>query len=99
MTEKRRLDFLDILLTARDEHGLGLTAQEIQDEVDTFTFEGMKMHAYMNIYIIVLKRDKFSLCRIEIKKKRYLRKDNKLHNFKYFGSVFNPCYRVISQIF
>ncbi|XP_060604425.1 cytochrome P450 4A7-like [Ruditapes philippinarum] len=40
MTEKRRLDFLDILLTARDEHGLGLSAQEIQDEVDTFTFEG-----------------------------------------------------------
>ncbi|XP_060569480.1 cytochrome P450 4B1-like [Ruditapes philippinarum] len=39
-TEKRRLDFLDILLTAREEHGLGLSAQEIQDEVDTFTFEG-----------------------------------------------------------
>ncbi|XP_060554659.1 cytochrome P450 4A7-like [Ruditapes philippinarum] len=40
VTGKRRLDFLDILLTARDEHGLGLSAQEIQDEVDTFTFEG-----------------------------------------------------------
>lgn len=38
--QKRRLDFLDILLTAKDENGKGLTKQEIQDEVDTFTFEG-----------------------------------------------------------
>ncbi|XP_053374874.1 cytochrome P450 4A25-like [Mercenaria mercenaria] len=38
--QKRRLDFLDILLTAKDEKGQGLSQQEIQDEVDTFTFEG-----------------------------------------------------------
>ncbi|XP_060571282.1 cytochrome P450 4A6-like isoform X2 [Ruditapes philippinarum] len=38
--QKRRLDFLDILLTAKDENGNGLSKQEIQDEVDTFTFEG-----------------------------------------------------------
>lgn len=37
---KRRLDFLDILLTAKDDQGLTLTEQEIKDEVDTFTFEG-----------------------------------------------------------
>ncbi|XP_052771346.1 cytochrome P450 4F4-like isoform X2 [Mya arenaria] len=37
---KRRLDFLDILLTATDDQGRGLDRQEIQDEVDTFTFEG-----------------------------------------------------------
>lgn len=41
VTDKRRhLDFLDILLTAKDETGQGLSEQEIQDEVDTFTFEG-----------------------------------------------------------
>ncbi|XP_060071003.1 cytochrome P450 4F6-like [Ylistrum balloti] len=37
---KRRLDFLDILLTARDEQGKGLTDREVRDEVDTFLFAG-----------------------------------------------------------
>ena len=38
--KKRYLDFLDILLAARDEAGNGLSDKEIQDEVDTFLFEG-----------------------------------------------------------
>lgn len=38
--KKRCLDFLDILLTAKDENGEGLTSSEIRDEVDTFLFEG-----------------------------------------------------------
>lgn len=33
-------DFLGILLTARDEEGIGLTSAEIRNEVDTFLFEG-----------------------------------------------------------
>lgn len=37
---RRYLDFLDILLTAKDSDGTGLSHQDIQAEVDTFLFEG-----------------------------------------------------------
>ncbi|XP_033758981.1 cytochrome P450 4B1-like [Pecten maximus] len=40
LERKHRLDFLDILMTAKDESGVGLTDQEIRDEVDTFMFGG-----------------------------------------------------------
>ncbi|XP_046358280.2 ultra-long-chain fatty acid omega-hydroxylase-like isoform X3 [Haliotis rufescens] len=36
----RYLDFLDVLLSARDADGKGLTPLEIRNEVDTFLFEG-----------------------------------------------------------
>ena len=41
--QKRYLDFLDILLTAKDDTGMGLTPLEIRSEVDTFLFEGRLM--------------------------------------------------------
>ena len=40
LSQSRRLDFLDILLTAVDEDGVGLSDLEIRNEVDTFMFEG-----------------------------------------------------------
>lgn len=38
--QRKYLDFLDILLTAKDENGIGLSKLEIRNEVDTFLFEG-----------------------------------------------------------
>ena len=38
--QRKYLDFLDILLTAVDEDGMGLTDLEIRNEADTFMFEG-----------------------------------------------------------
>ena len=40
MSNKGRLDFLDVLLSAQDEDGSGLTDTEIRNEVDTFLFTG-----------------------------------------------------------
>ncbi|XP_019640802.1 PREDICTED: cytochrome P450 4A10-like [Branchiostoma belcheri] len=40
LAEKKRLDFIDILLTARDEDGRGMTDDEIREQVDTFLFAG-----------------------------------------------------------
>jgi hypothetical protein len=44
--KKRYLDFLDILLTARDDTGAGMTPLEIRSEVDTFMFEGKSRYNY-----------------------------------------------------
>jgi cytochrome P450 len=38
---RAHLDFLDILLTSKDEDGKGLSDLEIREEVDTFLFAGL----------------------------------------------------------
>nr|XP_056701135.1 cytochrome P450 4A11-like [Euleptes europaea] len=38
--QKRHLDFLDILLCAKDENGVGLSDEDLHAEVDTFMFAG-----------------------------------------------------------
>lgn len=40
ITERKYRDFLDILLAAKDENGIGLSDTEIRNEVDTFLFAG-----------------------------------------------------------
>uniref|UniRef100_F7FNB6 Cytochrome P450 family 4 subfamily B member 1 n=1 Tax=Ornithorhynchus anatinus TaxID=9258 RepID=F7FNB6_ORNAN len=40
LQKKRHLDFLDILLCAKDESGEGLSDADLRAEVDTFMFEG-----------------------------------------------------------
>jgi cytochrome P450 len=37
------LDFLDILLTAKDEDGNGMSMEDMRSEVDTFLFEGISI--------------------------------------------------------
>ena len=48
MAGRRYLDFLDILLTARDEDGIGLSHEDIRAEVDTFLFEGTKKYSKLH---------------------------------------------------
>ncbi|CAN9513814.1 unnamed protein product [Ophioblennius macclurei] len=66
---KRNLDFLDILLFARDEKQQGLSDEDIQAEVDTFMFEGHDTTASglsFIIYCLACHPEHQKLCREEI---------------------------------
>ncbi|KAJ1169939.1 hypothetical protein NDU88_001823 [Pleurodeles waltl] len=67
---KRHLDFLDILLSAKDENGEGLSDEDLRAEVDTFMFEGHDTTASgisWILYCIAKNPDHQGKCREEIK--------------------------------
>ncbi|XP_065897731.1 cytochrome P450 4F6-like [Dysidea avara] len=63
-------DFLDILLSARDENGEGLTDTEIREEVDTFMFGGHDTTAVALgwiLYCLAMYKEHQEECRKEIR--------------------------------
>ncbi|XP_078143201.1 cytochrome P450 4B1-like [Centroberyx gerrardi] len=66
---KRNLDFLDILLCARDENQQGLSDEDIRAEVDTFMFEGHDTTASgmsFILYCLACNPEHQQICRDEI---------------------------------
>ncbi|XP_065910275.1 ultra-long-chain fatty acid omega-hydroxylase-like [Dysidea avara] len=67
---KKYVDFLDILLSAKDENGEGLTDTEIREEVDTFMFEGHDTTASglsWVLYCLAMYKEHQEMCRKEIR--------------------------------
>lgn len=82
LIKERYLDFLDILTTARDEDGRGLSHQEIRDEVDTFLFAGHGTTASSiswTLYSLAQHPDHQTLCQEEIDAVLEGRNDDTVH--------------------
>lgn len=62
-------DFLDVLLMAKDENGIGLSHKEIRDELDTFVFEGhdtVTSGISWALYNLAIHPDQQEICRNEV---------------------------------
>uniref|UniRef100_A0A7M4FMH6 Cytochrome P450 4B1-like n=1 Tax=Crocodylus porosus TaxID=8502 RepID=A0A7M4FMH6_CROPO len=67
--KRRHMDFLDILLCAKDENGVGLSDEDLRAEVDTFMFEGHDTTASgisWMLYCMALYPEHQQRCREEI---------------------------------
>nr|DBA17901.1 TPA: hypothetical protein GDO54_016212 [Pyxicephalus adspersus] len=68
--QKRHLDFLDILLYAKDENGQSLSDEDLRAEVDTFMFEGHDTTASgisWALYCMAIHPEHQEKCREEIR--------------------------------
>nr|XP_060629438.1 cytochrome P450 4B1-like isoform X1 [Anolis sagrei ordinatus] len=68
--QKRYLDFLDIILCAKDENGIGLSDEDVRAEVDTFMFEGHDTTASgisWMLYCLAMNPEHQERCREEVK--------------------------------
>ena len=54
LSQTKVKDFLAILLTAKDDNGVGMTPLEIRNEVDTFLFEGSIILLKTNLFLWLL---------------------------------------------
>ena len=83
----KHLDFLDILLTVKDENGEGLSDKEIQEQVDTFLFEGHDTTAsalQWTLYYLAKYPDFQEKCRQEV--------------MECLGDAEEPSYENLSQL-
>jgi len=99
---KKYMDFLDILLMARDENGHGLTDNEIREQVDTFMFAGHDTTASSitwTLYSLAQHQDIQEKCRQEADEVLKDRKDDAiiwedLGKFKYLTQCIKEAQRL-----
>lgn len=99
------LDFLDVLLTAKDEEGCGLTDLEIRNEVDTFMFEGHDTTANAitwTLYLLAKHPEHQEKCREEVRNilrgRDHLEYDD-LANLKYTQMCIKESMRIYPPVF
>ncbi|XP_053104385.1 cytochrome P450 4B1-like isoform X2 [Hemicordylus capensis] len=102
--KKRYLDFLDILLCAKDVDGVGLSDEDIRSEVDTFLFEGHDTTASgisWILYAMAQNPEHQEKCREEIKEilgERDTMHWNDLSKMTYTTMCIKECLRIYPPV-